>query len=52
MTSISSPAATAIFIEGTAHCANMYPERADDLPQLKKARRAVKDKIQEWLAQE
>ena len=28
----------AIYIEGTAHCANMYPEREDDPQQLKQAR--------------
>ncbi len=41
--------ATAIYIYGTAHCANMYPERSSDLPQLKAARREVKAKIASWL---
>eukprot|EP00095_Tigriopus_kingsejongensis_P004313 maker-scaffold562_size136394-snap-gene-0.8 protein:Tk04313 transcript:maker-scaffold562_size136394-snap-gene-0.8-mRNA-1 annotation:"hypothetical protein BRAFLDRAFT_284130" len=39
----------AIFIPGTAHCANMYPERDEDPPQLKMARKKVLEKIQEWL---
>ena len=43
--------ATAIFIEGTAHCANMYPERPEDPPQLKRARQQVMLKIKEWLQQ-
>jgi hypothetical protein len=36
-----SPDATAILIPETAHCANMYPERDDDPPQLKQARVSV-----------
>jgi Serine carboxypeptidase S28 len=31
----------AIYIEGTAHCANMYPEKEDDPQQLKQARSAI-----------
>jgi hypothetical protein len=30
-----------IFIDGTAHCANMYEPREEDLPQLKKAREEI-----------
>jgi hypothetical protein len=37
-----SPDATAILIPETAHCANMYPERDDDPPQLKQARVMVR----------
>lgn len=44
-----SPEATAIFINGTAHCANMYPEKADDPPQLLHAREQVFNHIQKWL---
>ena len=36
-----SPDATAILIPETAHCANMYPERDEDPPQLKQARVTV-----------
>jgi len=39
----------AIFIEGTAHCANMYPESDDDSPQLKEARKRVGQLIHHWL---
>jgi len=42
---------TAIFINGTAHCANMYPASADDLPQLKEAREKVFTIITKWLSQ-
>lgn len=45
------PDATAIFIQGTAHCANMYPEDPEDPPQLKAARQAVGQKIGQWLKQ-
>ncbi|XP_065160833.1 putative serine protease K12H4.7 [Atheta coriaria] len=41
--------APAIYIEGTAHCANMYPERGDDLPALKAARVQVANLIDSWL---
>ncbi|XP_067948352.1 putative serine protease K12H4.7 [Watersipora subatra] len=43
--------ATAIFINGTAHCANMYPESDDDLPALKQARLVIREKIGLWLNQ-
>ncbi|XP_031429917.1 thymus-specific serine protease [Clupea harengus] len=39
----------AIFIKGTAHCANMYPARAEDLPQLALARDHVFLLLQQWL---
>ena len=41
---------TAIFIEGTAHCANMYPESEDDPDQLKKARIQIGKLIKNWIA--
>lgn len=34
---------------GTAHCANMYPARAEDLPQLTLAREHVFQLLQKWL---
>ncbi|XP_046852436.1 putative serine protease K12H4.7 [Xenia sp. Carnegie-2017] len=42
----------AIFIQGTAHCANMYPECASDPPQLIQARMKIKDHIAKWLTSE
>jgi len=45
-----SPSATAVLIEGTAHCANMYPASEDDPPGLTEARKTISEKIGEWLA--
>ncbi|KAM9326334.1 thymus-specific serine protease [Gastrophryne carolinensis] len=39
----------AIFINGTAHCANMGPSRSTDPPSLQKAREEIALKIAEWL---
>ena len=39
----------AIFINGTAHCANMYPSREEDLPGLAEAREEITKCIGEWL---
>ncbi|KAM9318951.1 thymus-specific serine protease [Pholidichthys leucotaenia] len=41
----------AVFIKGTAHCANMYPARSEDLPQLSMARERVCLFLQQWLKQ-
>ncbi|XP_048016571.1 thymus-specific serine protease [Megalobrama amblycephala] len=41
----------AVFIKGTAHCANMYPARAEDLPQLGLARDHIFILLQKWLAE-
>ncbi|XP_033099786.1 putative serine protease K12H4.7 [Anneissia japonica] len=41
--------ATAIFINGTAHCANMYPATSDDPPQLVQARKAIQASVQQWI---
>ena len=38
ITSTTSKTVDAIFINGTAHCANMYPPRDSDLEELKEAR--------------
>lgn len=35
--------------KGTAHCANMYPARSQDLPQLSLARDHVLLLLQQWL---
>lgn len=32
-----------IYIEGTAHCANMYEPQDNDFPQLKEAREKIKE---------
>lgn len=41
-----------IFIEGTAHCANMYEPSDKDLPQLKQARVKIENYIQNLLKTE
>ncbi|KAB0797058.1 hypothetical protein PPYR_11119 [Photinus pyralis] len=41
--------APAIYIEGTAHCANMYPKSEKDLPQLKAARVEIAEHIDAWI---
>lgn len=45
--SMESPA---IYIQGTAHCANMYPATSDDLPQLVQARATIEKLIGTWLS--
>ncbi|XP_077468252.1 thymus-specific serine protease [Stigmatopora argus] len=39
----------AVFIKGTAHCANMYPASVDDLLQLTLARDQIFLHLQKWL---
>eukprot|EP00762_Andalucia_godoyi_P001790 ANDGO_07083.mRNA.1 Putative serine protease K12H4.7 len=41
----------AIPIEGTAHCADLYPERDTDLPGLKAARSTIRALLQKWYTQ-
>uniref|UniRef100_A0A8D8UV26 Serine protease K12H4.7 n=1 Tax=Cacopsylla melanoneura TaxID=428564 RepID=A0A8D8UV26_9HEMI len=41
--------APAIYINGTAHCANMYPPSPNDLPDLVKARHRINHLIGKWL---
>jgi pimeloyl-ACP methyl ester carboxylesterase len=38
-----------IFIDGTAHCANMYPDAPSDPPQLRAARKQILDQLTAWL---
>lgn len=45
----SDPNAPAIYIKGTAHCANMYPPSSRDLPQLVDARVKISGLIGDWL---
>ncbi|XP_078389407.1 thymus-specific serine protease [Cetorhinus maximus] len=40
----------AVFINGTAHCANMNPVQEGDPPPLRQARQKVDDQIGAWLA--
>ncbi|KAM0732821.1 putative serine protease F56F10.1 [Formica fusca] len=49
ITTSSNPQAPAIYINGTAHCADMYPSSENDMPQLKEARIQIKDLIKQWL---
>uniref|UniRef100_A0A3Q3M7Q5 Serine protease 59, putative n=2 Tax=Mastacembelus armatus TaxID=205130 RepID=A0A3Q3M7Q5_9TELE len=46
-----TPDLPAVFINGTAHCANMYPARSEDLPQLALARDHIFLLLQQWLKQ-
>ncbi|KAJ9590369.1 hypothetical protein L9F63_016606, partial [Diploptera punctata] len=41
----------AIYINGTAHCANMYPSSPNDLPQLVEAREKISNLIGVWLTE-
>merc|ERR1712172_223130 len=41
----------AIYIEGTAHCANMYPASDSDPPQLTEARTKIGQLIKQWVGQ-
>ncbi|KAK2164995.1 hypothetical protein LSH36_56g00011 [Paralvinella palmiformis] len=41
----------AIYIHGTAHCANMYSDKSTDLPALQKARLEIANQIGLWLAE-
>ena len=40
---------TAIFIEGTAHCANMYPPSEEDSQELVRAREEISERIGTFL---
>ena len=39
----TDPSKPTIYIEGTAHCANMYEPQEADFPQLKEAREKIKE---------
>ncbi|XP_045784697.1 putative serine protease K12H4.7 [Maniola jurtina] len=49
MTTTQDNDAPAIFIEGTAHCANMYPPSANDSTKLVAARVEIQSYIGSWL---
>ena len=46
-----SDSLVALFIKGTAHCANMYPPRDTDLPELNVARELISQLISLWLSE-
>lgn len=46
-----TPDLPAVFIKGTAHCANMYPASGEDLPQLSLARDHIYVLLQQWMKQ-
>uniref|UniRef100_A0A1B6MS95 Serine protease K12H4.7 n=1 Tax=Graphocephala atropunctata TaxID=36148 RepID=A0A1B6MS95_9HEMI len=49
ITKTRMPLSPAIFIEGTAHCANMYTPAGTDLPALTAAREMISALIGQWL---
>ncbi|XP_046667606.1 putative serine protease K12H4.7 isoform X2 [Homalodisca vitripennis] len=49
ITKTKIPKSPAIFINGTAHCANMYPPADTDLPALTAAREEISALIGQWL---
>lgn len=49
ITKTRNPKAPAIFINGTGHCANLFPPSDDDLPVLKEAREQIGQLISTWL---
>ena len=51
-TTVSGSSNAVVFIEGTAHCADLYPPRATDLPGLTYARQVQQQFISQWLAQD
>ncbi|KAK6725453.1 hypothetical protein RB195_004030 [Necator americanus] len=49
--SSDDPSVIWYLINGTAHCADMYPSRPQDLPDLIEARKITEDNIANWLKQ-
>lgn len=45
----NNPALPTIYIEGTAHCANMYEPKDTDFPQLKEARNKIRNYLRDLL---
>ncbi|VDM41994.1 unnamed protein product [Toxocara canis] len=43
---------TTVLMNGTAHCAEMYPPRAEDAPDLAPIRALIEEKIGEWLGKQ
>jgi len=50
VTTDRSSTVKAILIQGTAHCANMFPARPQDPPGLARAQSKISDHIGKWLA--
>nr|AHY81296.1 serine protease [Lygus lineolaris] len=48
----NEPETPVILIDGTAHCADMYPASPDDPPQLVSARKRIDELIGKWLSAE
>ena len=49
LTNSTDPKMPTIYIEGTAHCANMYEPQPNDKPQLKDAREKISQFIKDLL---
>jgi hypothetical protein len=43
------PTSPSILIQGTAHCADMYPPSSSDLPGLTAARQTIENNVNNWL---
>jgi pimeloyl-ACP methyl ester carboxylesterase len=50
-TTVEGSSNIVVYISGTAHCADLYPPRASDLPALKYARKIQQQFIGEWLSE-
>ena len=46
----NKPGNAAIFIKGTAHCADMYPPSENDSHELKEARIEIENYLDAWLS--
>eukprot|EP01122_Echinamoeba_exundans_P011847 TRINITY_DN4844_c0_g1_i1.p1 TRINITY_DN4844_c0_g1~~TRINITY_DN4844_c0_g1_i1.p1 ORF type:complete len:489 (-),score=98.17 TRINITY_DN4844_c0_g1_i1:20-1486(-) len=51
VTSTNSTSNLAVFITGTAHCADIYPPSPSDLPSLTAARGTIITQLKQWLSQ-
>ena len=47
---LSQSSETKVFIEGTAHCMDLYAPRSSDSEQLTFARQVIHDNVAKWLA--
>lgn len=50
ITSDLSDSEKALYIHGTAHCANMYPPKDDDIMELTQARQEISTLVGQWLS--
>lgn len=51
VTATNSTSNVAVFIQGTAHCADIYASSPNDLPSLTIARQKIVSTLQQWLSQ-